>query len=312
MGSTPKKLSASRISSAMGINPFRSRIDLWLDIMQEEHPGFLESVGIIIPEKKPAGSALKLGLAFENAIMDHVGLEGEREKYFENGIHTAHVDSYETSQKDPYISEIKTTSSFVFREKFGEENTDQIPPEYIVQVNQQMWLSDTDYCIMHVLVFPESQDKLEKSGIIETSYQEKRSIIQSLDMMGFLKTYKIIRDEMIVSRIRKIGARFWKSIENKKPPRAMNITDVQKILLPVSGECLANPEIIEKIKWYNYINSEFNRTKKEKEKVAGELLKYMMDHCRESKSGKMVIKNNRGFNVASYSKRLSVNKEKER
>lgn len=312
MGSTPKKLSASRMSSAMGINPFRSRIDLWLDIMQEEFPGYLESKGILAPEKKPAGSALKLGLAFENAIMDYVGLSGEREKYFADGIHTAHVDSYETSGKSPYISEIKTTSGFVFREKFGEENTDQIPPEYIVQVNQQMWLSDTDYCVLYVLVFPDSQDKLEKLGILETSYSEKIEIIRSLDSMGFLKTYKVIRDELIIGRIKKIGSRFWKSIEKKKPPRAHNITDVQKILLPVSGECLATPEIVEKVKWYNYVNKEFNRMKKEKEKVAGELLKYMNTHCQESKTGKMVIKNNRGFNVASYNKRLSVNKEKER
>ena len=308
MGSQPKKLSASRISAAMGINPYKSRVDLWFEIMEEEFPGWLKENGYKLPEKKEPGAPLKLGLAFENPIMDYIGLHGEREKFFESGIHTAHIDSFDTESS--FIREIKTTSIFSFSEKFGEENTDQIPPEYIVQVNQQMWLSKKDFCDVWVLVFPDSQDNLEKNGILELGYSDKKQIVESLHSMGFLKHYLVSVNGNIVSEIQKTGSEFWKYIVTKTPPKPINIDDVKKILLPVSGECLATPEMVEKAKVYNYINSEFNRIKGEKEKIAGEILNYMRLNCNEAKTGKMIMKNNRGFNVASFGSRLSVNKEK--
>jgi len=310
MGSQPKKLSASRISAAMGINPYKSRIDLWFEIMEEESPVWLENNGYKLPKKKETGAPLKLGLAFENPIMDYLGLTGEREKFFGIGIHTAHLDNFD--HKNNSIDEIKTTSIFSFREKFGEECTDQIPPEYIVQVNQQMWLSGAKSCNVHVLVFPESQDNLEKNGILDLSETEKVQTVKYLDKMGFLKKYTVNKDKNIVEKIKKTGKEFWKHIQTKTPPNPIDIDDVKKILLPVSGECLATPEIIEKTKVYNYINSEFARIKGEKEKLAGEILDYMQKNCNEAKTGKMIMKNNRGFNIASFSSRLSVNREKEK
>jgi predicted phage-related endonuclease len=65
---------------------------------------------------------------------------------------TCHIDGmYEDIV--PVLHEGKTTSSYTFREKWGEPGTNMVPREYFIQVQHQMMLTNTKKAIVSVLVF---------------------------------------------------------------------------------------------------------------------------------------------------------------
>ena len=312
MGSNPKKISASRIPSIFEVG-YQSKIDLWVKLMEEEYPGYLEKHGYQKPEEEEIGPQLKFGLLFENTILNYLEKEGHtiiagREMFFVNGIFTCHVDGIDNGGIGN-IREIKTTSSFAYREKWGREMTDEVPPEYYLQVQQQMYLADKDSCIIDVLVFPDSQENMEKLGLLDISEHDKLEIVSTLKKFGLLKRYIVRRDDPTIDKIVWYGNCFWENnVIGKTPPDANSMLDIKKIIRPLCGECLGTPEVIEKCNLYNYINEESSRISKEKAKLAAEICQYMISNCKDNKSGKMIIKDNRGFNIASYGSRLSVSR----
>ncbi len=192
MGSQPRGISASRGAAVLGLSEYMTPLEVWQLICEEREPGFNAKRGYVLPEK-PDSAAMRFGTAFESAIIELA--ERERGKkildreteffYSEKGCKpnfvflmapaddcyiTCHIDgAYDDDLLDhrtgPYIlHEGKTTSAFVFREKWGEAGTDHIPQSYQVQVQHQMLCTGAQEAVVSVLVWPETPDTWEKMG----------------------------------------------------------------------------------------------------------------------------------------------------
>jgi hypothetical protein len=111
-------------------------------------------------------TAQQWGLGFENAIAELAERETgkkilDREKFFEKDGMTAHVDGI---FEDGVMYEAKTTTSFMFRDSWGEPGTDRIPQYYQAQVQWNMNLAGLNETRVFVLTWPETPDAWEKMG----------------------------------------------------------------------------------------------------------------------------------------------------
>lgn len=346
MGSNPKNVSASRVSAIAGLNPYKTAIDAWISICSDLYENF-EFENKDRENDFNNNPAIKLGLEFENVIMDYIEIVKNiqivnREGFFESEdkISTCHIDGsfeklipkisyyteYDIFGLDEYDTnfhgilniEIKTTSSFVFRQLFGKEKTDEVPEQYFIQCQQQMGLSNSRSTVLAVLVFPDSQDKLcniwwPNNENFILSYTDKFNIVKSLDMMGFLKFYHISFNKEIWDRIRLQTLDFWNNyILKVKSPPSNGFEDLRKIFKPVYGTCIATQDIIAACKTYTRINSELDRVESNKDMLKGKILQYMMNNsCDARKKEEMILLNSRGFQIARMGSRFTVKKEKD-
>jgi putative phage-type endonuclease len=140
------------MSAIMGKNPFRGEMDVWLDKTGRA-------------EKREASEAAMFGLILEPVVADYYA---KTQKIPKNSlvanIFAAHsqypmvighpdrlVRSKETPGTFSHGIEIKTTDKFNIK-NFGEENTDDIPEPFIIQVQHYMGIFDLPYFHVPVLI----------------------------------------------------------------------------------------------------------------------------------------------------------------
>jgi len=184
MGSKPVRISASRGAAVLGESDYQTVFEVWQRIREEREPGWNAAHGMIAPPE-PDSAALRWGTAFEDAI---VGLSEaarevkivDREKLFSYNDHvgisaggdigyiTCHVDGVYFDRFVPSpktLHEGKTTSAWAFRSMWGEPGTDHVPRTYQIQCQHQMLCTGAELDIVSALVFPDSPDNWEKTGI---------------------------------------------------------------------------------------------------------------------------------------------------
>ncbi len=155
------------------------------------YPGFNATRGYKLPERVES-APIRWGKAFEDAVIalaeDARGKKiRDREAFCSidfdgvscgGGEITCHIDGLYSDQMseddlpdlDEPLHEGKTTSSFAFREKWGEPGTDRVPQIYQVQTQHQCVCTKASLNIVSVLVFPETPDSWERMGwmVLET------------------------------------------------------------------------------------------------------------------------------------------------
>lgn len=183
MGSKPIGYSASRISAIVNLNKYKTPVEAFLEIKEEQEPGFCAKKGYQLP-KRVDSAAIRWGHAFEPAIARLTEEFGgyliiNREKFFSMAILdwadlTCHIDgefSESWDGHDSVIYEGKTTNEFAFaqikddKQRWGEPGTDQTPEEYQVQCAVQRICTETDLVKLSVLVFPKPVDIWEQNGV---------------------------------------------------------------------------------------------------------------------------------------------------
>jgi hypothetical protein len=251
--------------------------------MDEEYPGWLKENGFefkkVDIKNKPA---IRIGNIFEDAILNYVssGLVHSREKFFELGVNSCHIDGI-------YISgllEAKTTNLFTFWSDWGVEGTDQIPDYYYCQTQLQMGLSGYVKTIVPVLIFPERQTDDLCACFYATDIGEIEETVLSMDLLGLLKIYTVRFDEKVYKTIVEKSNNWWnKYIINKTPP-TFELKN-EKVILPLHGDIEAGEDICNAIKLYK----EQENSKKEKEKKSKEtkkaILNYMIENAKPGRSG---------------------------
>lgn len=336
MGAKPKGISASRGAAVLGLNPWKTSLAVWQEIMEERDPGFNEKNGYELPEE-PDNAAIRWGLAFESAICDLAGAErGEtitdREKFYIDGDMTCHVDGLFTKDKDHHVAlhEGKTTTVWGFQSAWGDPGTDRIPRQYQVQVQHQLALTGFDTCVVSVLVFPKSPEEWEEAGltieeichfngesysyIVPTRNQDKvypcYTWAYILNQMGFFHQYEIRRDEETGAALKKHYAEFWKRhVLTGEPPEPRDYEDIKRLCPNPTGTLVADAEVVSKIGEYRDIGKEIGkggRLSKQREKLKVEVLDWarkQSDATIDAESqNKFVIRDKVGKKQASFSK----------
>jgi len=326
--SKPRGVSASRGAAVLGLSEFQTPLEVWQRIMEEREHGFNARNGYTLPPE-PDGAALRWGIAFEDAVVELAEIaQGRgiihRERFDEApnmDYVTCHLDGV-YSNSNVLIHEGKTTSSFSFREKWGEPGTDRIPRLYQIQVQHQMMCAGADEAIVSVLVFPETPDKWEKDGWVICKYIDSYRIKKEGDKdvygikpsswarvlceMGYFHQYFIKRNDEVINLLLKHYRDFWENhVLTGKPPEARNYDDVKRLFFEPKSTIIVPDFIERKMLEHRGITEETANAKKRKDRLKTIITKYAAQNIGEidDESREAVIfRSNSGEKLGSWSK----------
>lgn len=180
-----KGVGASDISSLAGVNPWKSAFDVYLDKTSEEvnefsnqfthwgnilEPIVADEFGRVMKAQIKAPPLPIMSLANHPHIMASL----DRLAVMPDG--------------EEVVVEVKTTSARNSI-KWGEEMTDQIPVQYLVQVHYQLGISGHKTAYVPVLI----------------------------DTSDF-RIYRVDRDEDVIKQLQDIAHEFWARVTNRNPP----------------------------------------------------------------------------------------------
>lgn len=312
MGSTPRNISASRGAAVLGLSQFQTRLEVWQRIMEERQPGFNLAHGFVLPED-PDNASIRWGLAFESAICELAGniTNRELECSCEGGIITCHLDG---QYPDGTNHEGKTTTSWTFREEWGEAGSDRVPQIYQVQAQHQMMCSGAPETVLSVLVFPKRPEEWEEEGwAIENELWITKGIGQhvylpdwarALSQMGFFHQYRIKADPELQHLLRAAYLEFWNDhVLTGIPPAPRNYDDILRLVPAPCGTIIADEQTARWCIEYADITAEVGQMGKRKD----ELKTLILDAARLSgkaedpeSAAKYIIRNDSGRPLATF------------
>lgn len=343
MGSTPipGTYSASMIGGVLGLSPYTTQLEIWQKIQEQRSPGFNKKHGYELPVFI-GNASTRFGLGFEDAITKLVEEKYnteivDREKSFTKKIGdvtlSCHVDGI--FKDENILNENKTTNERAFysvkddKARWGEELTDEIPPEYQAQCATQMLCAGMDEVRMHTFIFPKPADDFEEMGwTIEKVAPENLDAYQSqymmkikdglqspicwartLEEMGYLKSYTTKRNEKLETAIIEAVTDFHnRFVVTEIAPRFMDYKDVRRLMTQPMGTVIATPEMVLLAKEYSHLRDILGSKsphKKRQEIIKVELLNLINANRKEDwsvPSDKVVIVDpNGGNSLISYS-----------
>ncbi len=324
MGSTPKNISGSRAAAILGMSNFSTPVDIWLQIMEEREPGFCEANNFEKPVWKDS-AVLRWGLAFEESICDLASLiqcrniiDKEREYSLKDGLVTCHIDGMYLGNET--LHEGKTTSSFIYREKWGEPGSDMIPKEYQVQVQHQMMCAKKDANIVSVLVFPNRVDEWEELGIEVKEnenytgqwhiYFDNGLFVETLTwtkvlyQMGYFHQYVVEANKELQEALLDTYMQWWENhVIKKQKPEPSNYSDVRKLIRAPSGTIVATEELESLSAEYKAITAESSEINKRKEHLKTLIIKHMDQSVKaedKESANKYILRSPNGKKLHSY------------
>jgi len=331
MGSLPVGLSASRGAAILGLSEWSTPLEVWQKIMEAREPGFNEKNGYSLPEFKE-GAPLRWGLAFEDAVIrlseEAHGLDiVYREKLFTALNHdyiTCHIDGWYGGSVSSPLHEGKTTSSFIYRKKWGEPGTDKIPRNYQVQVQHQMLCTGADETIVSVLIFPKMVDEWEKEGIqvknndaggwflhTENNIISLNDWARVLSEMGFFHQYPIKRNQELIDLMIEKYKAFWNDhILPGQPPEPQNYDDIKRLTPEPVGTIIATEQLERWAREYREIGEELGSKgslKKRRDQLKVLILDWMRKQdsvMDEASRDKTLLMDSRGHKLISYNGRV--------
>jgi putative phage-type endonuclease len=143
----------------------------------------------------------------------------------------AHVDGIIDQTGE--IFEAKTCLSYHNAKKFGDEGTDQMPTEYLMQ------------CVHYAAVL------------------DRPVVILAALVLGKLKIYKYERNAVLESKYIEKASEFWDMVQNKTMPEAVNFTEALKEYHANDDESLFDEEAMNLV---NELRQEKERIKSAEEK----------------------------------------------
>lgn len=282
MGSTPVGLSASRGAAILGLSKWSTPFEVWQKIMETRQLGFNESRGYKYPEYEES-SVMRWGLAFEDAVIrlseEAHGLDiVHREKLytaFNHDFITCHIDGWYGGSVSSPLHEGKTTSQFIYRQKWGEPGTDRVPRDYAIQVQHQMLCTGADDTIVSVLVFPKMVDDWEKEGW--EIYKPEPEICYSLyrdddlydpnrwatvlNQMGYFHQYPVKRNQKLIDLMIEKYTNFWNcNVIPGIPPKPQTYDDIKRMTPEPVGTIIATPQLERWAVEYKEIGKEIGDT----------------------------------------------------
>ena len=197
-----KGIGGSDIAAILGVSKFKTALDVYLSKTTEQ------------PEQK--GEHLYWGHALENPIIDrfiqdtgaNVIRQPEMRRHPDYEWAIANADALITNGDTiEAILEIKTSSAFKSRE-WGADDTDEVPIEYIAQVQWYMWIYDVNEAYLAALI----------GG---NQYRQ----------------YHITRDDELIAMLAEKAQAFWQNhVIPRIPPEPHDGADAQKLYPHDNGD----------------------------------------------------------------------------
>ena len=196
-------IGGSDIAAILGVSKFKTALEVYLSKTTEQ------------PEQQ--GEHLYWGHALENPIIDRfiqdtgalVIRQPEMRRHPQHQWAIANADALITdSAGNPQaILEIKTSSAFKSRE-WGADDTDEVPIEYIAQVQWYMWIYDVQEAYLAALI----------GG---NQYRQ----------------YHITRDDELIAMLAEKAQAFWQNhVIPRIPPEPQDGEDAQKLYPHDNGD----------------------------------------------------------------------------
>lgn len=185
-------IGGSDAAAAIGLNPYKSPYELWL-----------EKTGELAPLDLSDNDAVHFGNVLEGVVCDEFSQrEGKQVRRVnamlrsrEHPFLVVHLDRRVVGEKA--IVEAKTAGAHRALD-FGEPGTDQIPEEYLIQAQHGMYVAEAERAYVPVLIGG------QKYG-----------------------TYVVERDDVLIARLVKIEVSFWDLVLRREPPGIKTVEDAR-------------------------------------------------------------------------------------
>lgn len=195
VGDLPRQsyLGGSDIAGILGVSPWRTPLDVFLDKTEGKQPDDASKAQIFKRGQRLEPYILDM-LAEEHGI--EIVQRGQRYRDGEFDFMAAEIDA-ETS--DGRNVEVKSVHLFGAK-AWGSENTDEIPVHYTAQVQHGLMVTGREECLVPALI-----------GLDD------------------FRVYRVQRDEEIITSIREAEVQFWDRIQRGEAPPASNLADVLRM-----------------------------------------------------------------------------------
>jgi len=189
-----KYLGGSDVAGILGISPWRTPLDVYLDKVQPR---------VETPDAAKL-RVLNRGKRMEPYVIDllaeETGLEiiqrGQRYRDRELDFIAAEIDAEAASGEN---IEIKTVSPFKAKQ-WGEQQTDEIPVYYAAQAMHGLMVTGAPKCVFGVLIGGDD-----------------------------FRVYEVIRDEPTITGIREAEIDFWRRVQTLDPPEPSTVSDIMRL-----------------------------------------------------------------------------------
>jgi predicted phage-related endonuclease len=201
----------------------------------------------------------------------------------------------------PVLHEGKTTSSYTFREKWGEPGTNMIPREYYIQTQHQMMLTGAKKNIVSVLVFPERPDKFENLGVnVKEIYTEEWA-----DMLAQMGQYTIDANPELQELMLQEYINFWNNhVLKRVPPEPVTFDDIRRLAVEPKETVIADEQIERLAVEYRDITGEMASAKKRKDAIKVQIVKYMIENQQgnidDDSTQKLILRDSAGHKLGQF------------
>ncbi|WP_445153265.1 YqaJ viral recombinase family nuclease [Enterobacter hormaechei] len=198
-----KYLGGSDVAGILGISPWRTPLEVYLDKVQPR-------IKPVDPSKQ---KVFTRGQRMEPYVIDllseETGLEiihrGNRYIHRDYGFIAAEIDAEAATGEN---IEIKTVSPFKAKE-WGEVQTDAIPVHYTAQAMHGLMVTEKQVCVFGVLIGGDD-----------------------------FRIYRVERDEETIQAILEKEVSFWDRVINLNPPEATTVSDISLMFEKDAGSSI--------------------------------------------------------------------------
>lgn len=186
-----KYLGGSDVAGILGISPWRTPLDVYLDKVQPREREYDPSRERILTRGK------RMEPYVIDLLQEETGLQVVRrgERYIDPALPfiAAEIDAEAATGEN---IEIKTSSPFKSKE-WGEQQTDEIPVYYTAQAMHGMMVTGAPVCVFGVLIGADD-----------------------------FRIYRVERDEETIAGIRAKEVEFWERVQRRDAPEPTTVQDV--------------------------------------------------------------------------------------
>lgn len=249
-----KYLGGSDVAGILGISPWRTPLEVYLDKVQPR-------IKPVDPSKQ---KVFTRGQRMEPYVIDllseETGLEiihrGNRYIHRDYGFIAAEIDAEAATGEN---IEIKTVSPFKAKE-WGEVQTDAIPVHYTAQAMHGLMVTGKKVCVFGVLIGGDD-----------------------------FRIYRVERDEETIQAILEREVAFWDRVKNLDPPEATSVSDIYLMFEKDSGTCIeADGKALTLFNDLRDMKSQFKSLEEEISVLEEKLKLYMQEHSILTLDGKPI------------------------
>lgn len=237
-----KYLGGSDVAGILGISPWKTPLDVYLDKVQPRIAVDASKQKIFSRGKRMEPYVIDL-LAEDEGL--NIVARGNRYRDPINDFIAAEIDAETECGMNV---EIKTVSPFKAKE-WGEEYTDAVPVHYTAQAMHGLMVTGKQTCIFGVLIGGDD-----------------------------FRVYRVQRDDETITAIREKELDFWGRIQRLEPPEAVAVSDVLRMFERDSGASIeADGKAVDALLKLKEMKAQYKALEAEIESAESSIKLYMQD-----------------------------------